>query len=821
MNIKVIAFGLPIFLLQACVNSDTPLKTEGLVVGSIYRNATVCFDTSGDGSCGDEKITVTTDGNGKFSMITTSGDLIAEIGAGTIKYEPDTATATNMTAATKATFRMHSSLVSTSGVLSSISTQVSSEIDNGSTKDAALTKVAAAVGVDSTKLLANFNSETNLTNKGLLQAHSDKMLAVVQSVVAAKSASVTLKDAMKSVLTTPTSQKGTVQYAWTQIGATDTPFSKLEITGANSGSTAVSLATISTKANYSSTKYADPSITATTSLQSTDANLYAAGGLVARAIVVPDSSGNAECPKIAIDGALSTMSQRAGVAKAKGSNGATYSSDASASSVDFNVLTCEASIPSTAKSASINGTPLKLMPTKVNRVVVVGDTGCRLKGPTAFVQASDGTSTGGDPLQDCTDEAAWPWAKIAKVAASFNPDLVIHNGDIHYREGFPKGIQKRWGGAANAANGGSEVNNDTVILPKFVAAKIDDSITYGWRAWEEDFFKSAGPLLAVAPWAITRGNHELCDRAAQGWFRFLDPRSFPAGEPEYDSAYVAGSSYSNNASGKKYCSQYIDPVAMTVGDLQLVLLDASMMNSAAGLSSSKGSTFLDHIRVARQLTQVSALKDSSDTSKVSWIVSHKPFFAYSGGAAVANNATASSAGADTWQLQKAIATGTESMAFGNGSLPANTQMTHAGHIHGFQMISHPTASGLPMNILMGTTGDNLEGLIEANTGTALAAKGWSNNITSGAWPWFDQVFNGLTVSATKWYGNFAQYLPVSFSSSLLTGAGKKETAVMNEFSFLVIDRIGSTLNWTIKVYDKDRQLLRTCTTSGKSATCDG
>jgi len=148
-------------------------------------------------------------------------------------------------------------------------------------------------------------------------------------------------------------------------------------------------------------------------------------------------------------------------------------------------------------------------------------------------------------------------------------------------------------------------------------------------------------------------------------------------------------------------------------------------------------------------------------------------------------------------------------------------MTHAGHIHGFQMISHPTASGLPMNILMGTTGDNLEGLIEANTGTALAAKGWSNNITSGAWPWFDQVFNGLTVSATKWYGNFAQYLPVSFSSSLLTGAGKKETAVMNEFSFLVIDRIGSTLNWTIKVYDKDRQLLRTCTTSGKSATCDG
>jgi hypothetical protein len=44
---------------------------------------------------------------------------------------------------------------------------------------------------------------------------------------------------------------------------------------------------------------------------------------------------------------------------------------------------------------------------------------------------------------------------------------------------------------------------------------------------------------------------------------------------------------------------------------------------------------------------------------------------------------------------------------------------------------------------------------------------------------------------------------------------------MNEFSFLVIDRIGATQNWKIQVYDKERKLLRTCTTSGKSATCDG
>ena len=780
---------------------------SGSVVGSVYRHAKVCYDTTGDGTCADESAFVWTDDNGKFSLAKKTGaDLVAEIGDTTVRCEPSDKSTTTISGTAKANFRLHKDLISDQAVLSSISTQVSAEMDNGVTKDSAISKVADVAGVTTGKLLADFNDEKDATTKGLLKAHSDKMLGVLQSTtsVVEKDTSktkVSLKETFKSVLTTPSEQKGSVKYVWTQIGANDDPFSKLEITGASSGG-------LGDTPNSN-----NASVTAITQLQSANAKLYSPGNLVARAIVLPDENGVATCPKIAIDGKLSAMSVRAAKVSGKLSNGSKYGSTPN---VDFNVLTCESAIPANTASAAINGKPLKLLPKSINRVVVVGDTGCRLKGPTAFVQAADGTSSGGDPLQDCTDEAAWPWAKIAKVAAGFNPDLVIHNGDIHYREGFPSGIQKRWGGAANAANGGSEVDNDNVVMPKFKNAKIDDSINYGWRAWEEDFFKTSGPLLGVAPWAITRGNHELCDRAAQGWFRFLDPRKFPGGEPEYDASYVRGSSYSVT----KYCSQYIDPVAMTVGDLQLVLLDASMMNSSEGLSSSKGATLLDHVRVARQLNDVSDLADSKDSSKISWVISHKPFFAYSGAAAAVGNAP-KSAGADTWQLQKAINPGTESVANGNGSLPANTQMTHAGHIHGFQMISHPSASGLPISVLMGTTGDNLEGLIEANTGTAFAAKSWANNITSGAWPWFDQTIGTATATATKWYGNFAQYLPVNFSSSPITGGGKKETAVMTEFSFLVIDRIGSSREWKIQVYNKERQLLRTCTTSGKSAICDG
>ena len=47
---------------------------------------------------------------------------------------------------------------------------------------------------------------------------------------------------------------------------------------------------------------------------------------------------------------------------------------------------------------------------------------------------------------------------------------------------------------------------------------------YGWDAWDADFFQPARSLLAAAPWIVVRGNHESCNRAGQGWWRFLDPR---------------------------------------------------------------------------------------------------------------------------------------------------------------------------------------------------------------------------------------------------------------------------------------------------------
>ena len=824
-------------LVTACGGSESfaPVATvSGQVVGSFIENARVCMDMNKNGRCDADEPDTRSAQDGSYTLPVKAGvDIVAEIGMDAFSSEKADFSDRKPVAA-RFTMRSGSALWSTGNTaVSALSTAISADMDSGTSPDAARKKLADKLAIDAAKILGNYNTEADAMVKGTLQGYGKNLIAVFQDVTAAvdagKTASKDLSLEMKNTLL-PAAAAGSIKYAWTQVGASETPFSKLEITGisAPAGSTPA-VPVLSTNPAATGTNIG--AATFTTQLASANASLFASGGLVARAIVQPDAGGNASCPRIRIGGVESTMTVRAPAVTSVASRGDFYGS---ARLVDFPVLTCEAALPANTRSASINGQPLKVLTgnASVNRVVVVGDTGCRVKGPTAFVQAADGTTSGGDRLQDCSSEAAWPYAKLSRVAASFNPDLVVHNGDMHYREGFPEGVEKAFGGSANAASGGTQQDN-AAIKAKFAAAGISDSISYGWRAWEEDFFKAAGPLLGAAPWAMTRGNHELCDRAAQGWFRFLDTRNFPkAGavyaktdEPEYDGTdgaatnfkYVRGSSF-NVA---KNCSQYVDPVTVLLGDLQLVLIDVGMMNDTPGLSSSMGSTNGDHIRTARQLTALSNLPASSDPSKVTWIVGHKPLFAYGGSRAVANGVPQPSE-ARTWQFQKAISPGTESVANGNGTLPANTQMTHAGHIHGFQMISQPAAANMPISVLMGTSGDNLEGLIEANSGAALAPAGFGNNITGGRWPWFDQTINSVTLNAVTWYTSLARN-PQNFSSSPVSNPGTRETAVMTEYSFLVIDRIPAASgapNWKMQVYDLNRKLLRTCITSGKTASCD-
>ena len=82
-------------------------------------------------------------------------------------------------------------------------------------------------------------------------------------------------------------------------------------------------------------------------------------------------------------------------------------------------LICEAPVPPGAIALSAADIPLPVPAAIPNRILVLGDTGCRI--------------TGG-ALQACNDPAAWPFAALAEAAAKLEPDLIVHLGDYLYRE---------------------------------------------------------------------------------------------------------------------------------------------------------------------------------------------------------------------------------------------------------------------------------------------------------------------------------------------------------------------------------------------------
>ncbi|HEV7386447.1 MAG TPA: metallophosphoesterase [Phenylobacterium sp.] len=169
------------------------------------------------------------------------------------------------------------------------------------------------------------------------------------------------------------------------------------------------------------------------------------------------------CPTLKVDGKPRKMKLRAGPNEA------------------FVHRICEASLRAGARRASVAGAPLPLPKARPQRLVILGDSGCRLKSP--FVQ-------------DCNDPVAgWPFARVATLAAARKPDLVIHVGDYYYREtACPPG---------DAACAGSPYGDK-------------------WATWKAELFDPAAGLLKAAPWIFVRGNHEDCNRGGKGWFRLLD-----------------------------------------------------------------------------------------------------------------------------------------------------------------------------------------------------------------------------------------------------------------------------------------------------------
>ena len=195
--------------------------------------------------------------------------------------------------------------------------------------------------------------------------------------------------------------------------------------------------------------------------------------------------------------------------------------------------------------------PLALPVSDPQRILVLGDTGCRIKDKT---------------LQDCSDPAKWPFARIAAEAARLKPDLVIHVGDYLYRES---------------------------ACPPDFAGCAGTPFGDNWPTWDVDFFAPARPLLAVAPWVIVRGNHEDCGRAGPGFLRLLGPTAYDPAAP---------------------CAAHVAPYTVPLGSLDLVVLD----------NSDAPDTSVAEASVPGYRQELAALGQAKTPS---WLVLHRPIWA--------------------------------------------------------------------------------------------------------------------------------------------------------------------------------------------------
>lgn len=248
------------------------------------------------------------------------------------------------------------------------------------------------------------------------------------------------------------------------------------------------------------------------------------GAASARAILPAGISQTSDpaCPLITVDGKSQPMTLRAAATTV--AQRPTASDAANSKPAEFPVTTCELALPRNVSRANIGGTQLRLPKAEPRRIVLIGDTGCRMK-------------KADDAWQACLDEKQWPFRLIADAAAAMSPDLVLHVGDYHYRE--------------NAC-------------PPDVPGCQGSPWGYGWDTWQADLFEPAAKLLAAAPWVVARGNHEECRRAGQGWFRFLDPRPFEE---------MRSCNEATNDDIGNFTAPYAVPMA---DDLQLIMFDSAV-----------------------------------------------------------------------------------------------------------------------------------------------------------------------------------------------------------------------------------------------------
>jgi hypothetical protein len=325
----------------------------------------------------------------------------------------------------------------------------------------------------------------------------------------------------------------------------------------------------------------------------------------------------ATCPSLSVDGTAVRMRVRA-------EPGPLFADASSLPHADFPIRVCEAAAEPKTKVV-LDGKDLPVLRGDIRRIVVFGDTGCRIKNKK---------------VQDCNNADEWPYATLAQHAAAAKPDVVIHVGDHLYRE--------------------------TPCSPQ-VKHCPNSPTGYGWKTWNADFFTPSQPLFAAAPWVMLRGNHEVCDRAGEGWFRFLD-----------------------HARMSPNCLAMSDFFVVTAGTFGFAVADSALV---AGADNDDDDDDGDTgVSPEQAVALTAALRHNYNAIAAAippnaWFLSHVSFNAVrlkSGHTVVDDKVQQGALG----QL-----------------LPSGIQMIVSGHIHMFEALGF--ADGTPPQIVVGTGGTKL------------------------------------------------------------------------------------------------------------------
>ena len=234
----------------------------------------------------------------------------------------------------------------------------------------------------------------------------------------------------------------------------------------------------------------------------------------------------------------------------------------------------------------------------------------------------------------------WPLEKILSYVNDHDPDLIIHVGDYLYRTAQCVNHEKCGYGVYG-----------------------DNSAT--WRA---DWLEVSKLVSSKAPFLFVRGNHENCDRAHIGWFRYLDSYAYLDSEHK--------------------CEDFTNSWIFNARKLDDKNIDFYVFDSSFG-----NERFVSDSDVENLKKQFLPLVTNNVSNSV-WFLTHRPLWSYAA-------------------LSKGFYYGNLSQIKAFGELfPNNVQVILSGHVHIAQVLKLQSKKGIhiPMQIIIGNSGSLLYGV---------------------------------------------------------------------------------------------------------------